>query len=178
MALQQRSGLRQVLADGVGQGARRPQKHARVPVVVARGHKLLGAVLVGLLDKAAHVQGGVVPGVVAGLDVAVAGFGAGGLNAQHHDVVAGGGHGNALLQGLEEARLVGDDVVGGKDAQHRIGILPLDQEGGQAAGRSGIAGHRLLDDLRGGHALQLVGNLVGQVLVGDDPGLFQTRPAA
>jgi hypothetical protein len=55
-ALEQRSGLRQVLADGVGQGARRPQEHAGVPVVVAGGDKLLGAVLVGLLDKAAHVE--------------------------------------------------------------------------------------------------------------------------
>jgi hypothetical protein len=135
-------------------------------------------VLVGLLDKAAHVQGGVVAGVVGGLDVAVAGFGAGRLNAQHHDVVAGGGHGDALLQRLQEARLVGDHVVGGKDAQHRIGVLPLDQEGGQSAGRGGVARHRLLDDLPGGHALQLVGDLVGQVLVGDDPGLVQRRPAA
>ncbi len=110
-ALQQRSGLRQMLADGVGQRARGPEKHPRVPVVVARGHKLLGAVLVGLLDKAADVQGGIVRGVVAGFDVAVAGLGAGGLNAQHDHVVAGRGHGNALLQRLEEARLVGDHVV-------------------------------------------------------------------
>ena len=112
--------------------------------------------------------------VVAGLDVAVAGFGAGGLDAQHHDVVAGGGHGDALLQRLEEARLVGDHVVGGKDAQHRVGILALDEEGGQSAGGGGVAGHRLLDDLPGGNALQLVGDLMGQVLVGDDPGIVQT----
>ena len=57
---EQRRGLRQVLADGVGQGARRPEEHAGVPVVVARGDKLLGAVLVGLFDKAADVEGGVV----------------------------------------------------------------------------------------------------------------------
>ena len=171
---QQRSGLRQVLAHGVGQGARRPQEHARVPVVVARGHKLFGAVLVGLLDKAAHVEGGIVLGQVAGFDVAVAGLCAGGLDAQHHDVFAGGGHGDAFLQGLEEARLVGDHVVGGKDAQHRIGVFALDEEGGQAAGRSGVAGHRLLHDLRGRQAGQLVGDLLGQILVGDDPGFFES----
>ncbi len=118
--LEQRSGLRQVLADGVGQRARRPQEHARVPVVVARGDKLFGAILVGLLDKAAHVQRGIVLGQVAGLDVAVAGFGARGLDAQHHDVFAGRGHGDALLQRLEEARLVGDHVVGRKDAEHGL----------------------------------------------------------
>ena len=99
------------------------------------------------------MQGGVVPGKVAGLDVAVAGLGASRLNAQHYNVVARLGHGNALLQRLEEARLVGDDVIGGKDTQHRIGILPLDQKGGQSAGRGGVARHRLLHDLCGGHAL-------------------------
>ena len=120
------------------------------------------------------MQGGVVAGVVGGLDVAVAGFGACRLNAQHHDVVAGGGHGDALLQRLEEAWLVGNHMVGGKDAQHRIGVLPLDEEGSQSAGRSGVARHRLPDDLPGRHALQLAGDLMGQVLVGDDPNLLQT----
>jgi hypothetical protein len=110
---------------------------------------------------------------VAGLDVAVAGFGAGGLNAQHHHVVAGRGHGDAPLQRLEKARLVGDHVIGGEDSQHRVGILPLDDEGGQSAGRSGVAGHRLLHDLSGGHTLQLVGDLACQVFVGDDPGLLR-----
>ena len=119
------------------------------------------------------MQGRIVAGVVAGLDVAVAGLGAGRLNAQHHHVVAGGGHGDGLLQRLEEARLVGDDVVGGKDAQHRVGVLALDEEGGQSAGGSGVAGHRLADDLLGGHTLQLVGDLGCQELVGDDPGLLQ-----
>ena len=40
--------------------------------------------------------------IVAGLDVAVAGFGAGWLDAQHHHVVGGGGHGNALLHRLRK----------------------------------------------------------------------------
>jgi len=131
------------------------------------------AVLVGLLGEAAHVQGGVVAGQVAGLDIAVAGLGAGRLNAQHHHVVSGGGHRDAFLQRLEKARLVGDDVVRGKDAQHRLGILALDEEGRQSAGRGGVARSRLLNDLTGGHALQLVGDLVGQVFVGDDPDLLR-----
>ena len=169
----QRSGLRQVLADRVGQRARRPDEDAGVPVVVARCHKLLGAVLVGFFDKAAHVERGVVAGQIAGFDVAVSGFGARGLDAQHHHILAGGGHGNALLQRLEEARLVGNHVVGGKNAQHSPRVFALDQEGREAAGWRGVAGHRLLHDLRGGQAGQLVGDLVGQILVGDDPGFFQ-----
>ena len=160
-----------MLADGVGQRPRRPEKHSRVPVVVAGGDELLGPVLIGLLDEAANVQRLVAGGKVAGLDVAVAGLGAGGLNTQHHNVVTGGGHGNALLQRLQKARLVGNDVVGGKDAQHRVGILALDQEGGQTACRRGVASHRLLHNLRLGHASQLVADLVGQIFIGDHPGL-------
>ena len=169
----QRSGLRQVLADGVGQGAGRPQEHSGVPVVVAGGNKLFGAVLVGLFDEAAHVESGVVLGQVAGFDVAVAGLRARGLDAQHHDVFAGCGHGDAFLQGLEETRLVGDHMVGRKNAQHRVWVFALDEEGGQTAGGSGVAGHRLLHDLRGGQAGQLVGDFLGQKFVGDDPGFFE-----
>jgi hypothetical protein len=54
-----------------------------------------------------------------------------------------------------------------------VGVVALDEEGGKAASRRGVAGHRLLHDLRGGHAGQLVGNLMGQKLVSDDPGFFQ-----
>ena len=69
---------------------------------------------------------------------------------------------------------VGDDVVGGEDAQHRVGIFAFDQEGGQAAGGRGVARHRLLNNLILGHILQLVGDLVGQILVGDNPGLLRS----
>ena len=163
-----------MLAHRIRQRPRRPQKHARVPVVVASVHELLSLVLVGFFYKAPDVERGVVPGVIGGLDVAVAGFGARRINAQHHDVVARGGHGDGLLQRSQEARLVGNYVVGGKNSKHRVGILPLDQEGSQSAGGRGVTGHRLLDDLPGRNALQLAGDLLGQVLVGDNPGLVQT----
>ena len=119
------------------------------------------------------MQSGIVPCVVGGFNIAVAGFGARGFNAQHHHVVAGCSHGNALLQRLEEARLVANYVVGGKNAQHRVGILALDEESGQSAGGCGIASHRLLHNLPGGHPLQLVGDLRSQILVGDHPYLVQ-----
>jgi hypothetical protein len=74
------------------------------------------------------------------------------------------------LQGLEKTRLVGNDVVGGKNAEDGIRILALNEEGGKTARRSGVARHRLLNDVRVRHAGQLVGNFVRQKLVGDDPG--------
>jgi hypothetical protein len=57
------------------------------------------------------MESGIVPGVFGGLDVPVAGFGAGGLNTQHHHIVTGGSLGNALLQRLQEAWLVADHMV-------------------------------------------------------------------
>ena len=53
---EQRRGLRQVFADGVGQGAGGPEEHAGVPEVVACGDELFGAVQVGLLSKAADME--------------------------------------------------------------------------------------------------------------------------
>jgi hypothetical protein len=78
------------------------------------------------------------------------------------------------LQGLEETRLVADDVIGReKRRARRPGFSRSIRKAAKPAGRGGVAGHRLLHDLRGGQAGQLVGNLVGQVLIGDDPGLFE-----
>ena len=118
------------------------------------------------------MEGGIVLRQVAGFDVSVTGLGARRLNAQHHHIVSGRGHGDAFLQGLQESRLVGDHMVGGKNPQHRVGVLALDEERGQPAGRRGVAGHRLLHNLRRRAAGQLVGDLLRQILVGDDPGFL------
>ncbi len=121
------------------------------------------------------MQSRVVAGQVAGLNVAVAGFGARRLDAKHHDIFAGCRHREGLLQGLQKSRLIGDHVVRGKNAEHRIGVLTLDEEGCQSAGRSGVTGHRLLHDLPGRQTGQLIRDFVGQVLVGDNPGPIQVR---
>ena len=115
-------------------------------------------------------NGDVVLRVIAGLDVSIAGFGACRLNSQHHHVVADRGHGDALLQGFEEPRLIGDDMIGREDSQHGIRILPFDQECGQAACRRRVAGDRFLNDLPGRQSGQLIGDFVSQEFIGDNPG--------
>ena len=111
--------------------------------------------------------------VFAGLDVAVSGLGPGRLDAQHDDVVARRGQRDALLQRLQKSRLVGNHVIGRENAQHRLRILPLDQERGQSAGRRSVARHWFLDNLVARNARKLVGNLMRQKFVGDNPGLFR-----
>ena len=66
-------------------------------------------------------------------------------------------------------------MIRGKNAEHSVRVIALNEEGGEAARRRGVAGHGLLHDLRGGHAGQLVGNLLSQILVGDNPGFFESR---
>ena len=78
-----------------------------------------------------------------------------------------------LLKGFEEAGLVGDNVIGRKHAEDCLRVLALDKERGQAAGGRSVAGHRLLDNLVLGHTLELVGDLVGEELVCNDPGVAE-----
>jgi len=148
-ALQQRSRLRQMLAHRIRQCPRRPQKDSRVPVVIPGGNKFFCPVLIRFLGKPPYMQRRSILGKVARLNVAVAGLGARGLNAQHHHVVAQRGQRNAFLQRLQKARLVGDHMVRRKHPQHRVRILSLDQERRQPARRRCIARHRLLHNLPG-----------------------------
>ncbi len=132
-------------------------------MVVAGRNQLLGPLLVGLLGKAAHPgrafgvrkQGG---GAVAGFDVSIAGFGAGGLHAEHHHVGPGGRDADGLLDHGQKGRFLGNDVVGGKHAQHRMRRDALDEEGRQSGRGRGVARRRLADHLRRRHLLKLSAN--------------------
>ncbi len=105
----------------------------------------------------------------ARLDVAVAGFRAGWANAHDDDVFVRGGDGGGLLHGRAEAPLVGDDVVGRKQAEHRVGIAAQQDERRQPDCGRGIAPGRLGDDLVARQLRQLLGDRRAQVGVGDDP---------
>ena len=161
-----------MLADGVGQGARCPQENAAIPVVAAGEHELLCPLPVGLLGKAADALDAVRQHI-SGLDVAVPGLWPDRLHPQHHDVFAGCGQGDALLDGGPILLLIGDHVVGGEDAQHRIGSGALDEESRQARCGRGVARRRLTDDLLPQHGLQLLGDGLGEQVVGDHPKLVR-----
>ncbi len=118
--LEMRGCFRQVFTHRVCERARRPDKNAAVPVVVAGGDEFLGAFTIWLLGKAADADGSVCGGFAC-FNVAVAGFGACGLYAEHDHVFARGGDGDGLLDHSEKHRLVGDGVVRWEHAEHRIG---------------------------------------------------------
>ena len=120
------------------------------------------------------MQSCVVLGEVARLNVAVTGLGARGLNSEDDHVVANGGQSDALLQRLQKTRLVGNNVVRWENSQNGARILPLDEKCGQGAGGRCVAGNGLLNNLRCGNTAQLIGNLLGQKIVGDNPGFIQT----
>jgi hypothetical protein len=106
---------------------------------------------------------------VSSLDVAVAGFRPDRLHPQHYDVLPSRGQSDALLDGGPIFLLIGDHVVGGEDAQHRIGSGALDEKSRQARCRRGIARRRLTDDLLPQHGLQLFRDGLGEQVVGDHP---------
>src|SRR5258707_217456 len=86
-----------MLAQGVRQRVGAPEKHAAVPKIVATFDKLAGFGQVWLFGEAADVECSCIErsrirrGIRrAGLDVAVAGFGARWADAEHDYVVSGG----------------------------------------------------------------------------------------
>src|SRR6266849_9842173 len=54
--LQVGCGLRKMLAQSVGQGARAPDKDSAVPVIVSRGQEFVRLLLVRFLGKAFHAK--------------------------------------------------------------------------------------------------------------------------
>ncbi len=57
------------------------------------------------------------------LNVSVAGFGASRADAEHNDVVSRGGGLDPSAESRAILGRVGDDVIRGKQAEHRIGIV-------------------------------------------------------
>ena len=154
---------------------------AAVPVVFAGLHVALGGGEVGLFDEPADLVGRAAREGVAAPDVAVAGLGM----ARHDavgDQVAGIGEGDALLhRGLEDG-LVGDDVIGGHDHHHRVGILFEQVQGGDGERRCGVASFGFEQDGAGleADALDLLGHQEAMFLVADEhrgPGMGQLGEA-
>lgn len=111
-------------------------EHAGVPVVATLLQVAFGSGSVGLFDEGLDWQG--VGARACGLDIAVAGFGLVGGDAQDDDA-AGGGLGDGLVHGRGEGGGLGHSLVGGGDDQD--GVLPAfhGRQGRQREGRGGVA---------------------------------------
>jgi hypothetical protein len=111
---------------------------------------------------------------LTGVDVAEAGRGVGGLDAQgHHVAVLGGEH--RLAHRLGEGGLVGDQVVGGERADDGVRLLGGDHGGGQPDRRGRVAGRGLGQQVVGRQLGQLPGDRGGMGLTGDHEHLVGTR---
>src|ERR1700747_2679324 len=104
-----------MLPHRIGKGARRPEKDAAVPVIIAGGDELLGLFLVWFFRKPANAHNSRFQ-CAAGFDISVARFSAGGPNAEPPDVFARGSQRDAPLNCRDELLFVADDVIRRKDA--------------------------------------------------------------
>jgi hypothetical protein len=144
------------------------EEEARVPEVGAALQVGAGGVEVGFFDEALDVEGDAAAGEVA--DVAVAGLGARGADAEGDDDagVLGG-----LRGGVEcalEALWVADVVVGGEDADDGVLVRAAarDEGGGEADAGCGVAGCGLGEDVLARDLGEGAVDGLQEVLAGDD----------
>ena len=152
----------------IGAGAQ--QEDAAVPEEGAAVDEALGGLAVRLLDEAIDAEHAVTAGQrLAALDVAVAGVGAGRLDAERDQPAFLRG-GQAAHDGAMEVGGRGDDVVGRLDQHQRVGVARQQPQGGGGDRGTGVArlgleqdGLRLDADL-----LQLVVDQEAVILVADE----------
>src|SRR5260370_11094631 len=122
------SRLRKMLAQRVRERVGAPEKHAAVPEVIARVEKLHGSGEIRLFGKAAHPQGAPLIGGASfgnfSLDITVAGFRASWADAEHNDVFSGGSNLDSAAESRTVFGWIRDYVVGGKQPENRVGIVP------------------------------------------------------
>jgi hypothetical protein len=170
--------------DGLQPGARPDHEEAAVPEVFAAVEVTLGGGGVGLFDEGRDGLAAI-GAVGAAADVAVAGLGAVGHDAEGDDGALEGRR-DARVDGGLEAGQIGDDVVGRHHQHHRVGVG--DRQGGQREGRRGVAAGRLEHDvaaaapgraqlLGGDEAVFLVAHHDGADATGRRPAKPASRPA-
>ena len=150
---------------------------AGVPEVLSAGEELLGDAASGFSTNSAATCGVTVPTAnsgkrLAGADVAVAGLGAGGLDADRHEVAVGRDRGRRV-DAVGPHLAVLEQVVAGQHRHDRVRVLGGEDGGRQRDGGRGVLGQRLLDVA---HRVQLgvvlcgevVAQLVEEALVGGD----------
>ncbi len=134
-----------VAAELCDDGGDAPDEHAGVPGEVARFEEFFGELGIWLFAKAHDFVGGDFFGKVGGgaafaaLNVAVAGAGPGGLDADGDEGAGGGGefggagHDAAVFCG------VGDELIGGEDDHGGFGISGGDPADAEGYGGGGVA---------------------------------------
>src|ERR1700746_3225589 len=96
-----------------------PQKHSTVPEEIACIDKFPRPGQARLFCKAAPPQRAIVISSTR-LDVSVAGFGANGPYAKYNDVISRSGNLDCSAESSAVLGRIGDDVIGGKQTEHRI----------------------------------------------------------
>src|SRR5208282_2468898 len=98
-------------------------------------------------------------------DVAVAGFGAGGRDAEDDEIFTTRGDIESGAEDAAEAFGIGDEMIGGEDGHEGLRIVMDEVESGESDGRGGVASHGLGQDVGGGaagdhfsHGAYLLGN--------------------
>ncbi len=138
--------------------------------MLAGGKVFLGADRIGLLDELGDLEDAVdrLKGAAA-TNVAVAGLGALGLDAQTNDGAVAGGRRGAIDgggEGLDNR----DRMIRGEQQQQRLGVALGQAQRGGAGRRSGVAADRLEQHRPGCHRdlAQLFGDDEPVLFVGDD----------
>src|SRR5947209_14787155 len=131
-----------MLADSIYQSLGRPHEHSAIPVIVAGGYELIGALLVGLLREASYPVESITE-FLARFNIAISSFRPTRSDAHHHHVVARFSELSCLHDNFPKCLLIADDVVGWKHADHSLRIFALENERRQCDRWSGVARYRL-----------------------------------
>ena len=166
---------RRIDAEGIDDGGNTPNEDAGVPEIIGLCHIALRSGQIGLFAKTVDgvdvllARGGIAE---VGLDVAVAGGGAIGVDAERDDGVGLGGELNTLTDALREGGGVAHIVVGGRNNECGSRIALLDAPGGiaDAGGRAAHAGFE--QDVVARHVGELLGHDCSIAFGGDHPDVF------
>lgn len=166
--------------EALGDGDKGPDEHAGVPAVLSGLEVFEGGVVIGLLlEPFGAVEDGFVGFGALGrrergadTDIAVAGGGFGGLDADGDDDLAAAGEVEGVGEDALELLLLGDDVVGGENGHDACGGAGADEGGAEGDGGAGIAADGFGHDIFPWQEGQLTSDLGGLGGVGDDENVF------
>ncbi len=162
-----------IFAEGVQDGLRRPDEDAGVPEKLAAVEKHLGHLQVGFLREGLHLSNAR-PSFHAGtlLDIAVAGVGVGGLNAECQQSGAVFHEVESFRDGLPESILFEHEMVGGKGDDRGLGVEGEDMVGGPADAGGRVAAGGLEKDVALLYARELLDDDVAILAIGHQDYVF------